>query len=574
VARSKKGRRYDNRRPFPLKVGAEPATSQSPGAETPTPVAREERTEPVWKRALWASAPAMLLAAVLLLPFADKAFTIDDTVFMRQAEWALTDPLHPSALTMVWSEQPRPMRLSQVMPTGPVMAWLLMPAAMAGGSEVVAHVVQVLLLVLAIFEVAALALRLGFDDSEAQLAALFLASTPAVLGMAGTAMPDVAAMTFGLLGIERLCAWRSGGGPAAGLLAAVALALAPLARSHLLVLPGIALFLLEWPWKPAARRQWLPVIAAAVLMLALVLLTRDPLGASSDMVKSAGLFSSLGNVRSNAIAFGLHWVLLLPLGLAWMLARGRRFWFSPLPWLGVAGSVAAMLYEKDSRWLWISPLPGLGIAVVADVVIDCVRRRDAGRIALALWLLIALPVVIYLHFPSKYLVACAPAAAILAASAVMALPRRSAYGLGGSLVAAGALLGTLILQADANFAGLGRRAVEELIVPRVAAGERVWFNANWGFQWYAERAGATILTDTPPRPSPGDLIVTSKVTVYAIGIRAFPRRELLATVSDSSPGGRVLSGELGAGFYSNGWGYLPWVWGSNEVDRFDLWRVR
>ena len=88
-----------------------------------------------------------------------KAFTIDDTVFMRQAVWALEDPLHPSALTMVWSEVPRPMRLSQVMPTGPLMAWLLTPAALAGGSEVVAHLVQLLLLALAILEVAALVLH-------------------------------------------------------------------------------------------------------------------------------------------------------------------------------------------------------------------------------------------------------------------------------------------------------------------------------------------------------------------------------------------------------------------------------
>jgi hypothetical protein len=370
----------------------------------------------------------MLLAAVLLLPFASKAFTIDDTVFMRQAEWALHDPLHPSALTMVWSEVPRPMRLSQVMPTGPLMAWLLTPAALAGGSEVVAHLVQLLLLTLSIFEVACVALRLGYDDSVAQLSAMFLAATPAVLGMAGTVFPDVAAMTFGLVGIERLCAWRDQRRTTAGVVAALALGLAPLARSHLLLLPGLAICLLELPWQRGAWRRgawraWLPVVAAPMITLALIELTRDPLGGSADMVRSAGLFSSLGNVRSNAIAFGVHWVLLLPLGLAWMLARGRRFWLSPLPYLGIAAAAGMLMQASSSRWLWIAPLAGLGIAVVVDVVIDCVRTRDARRIALALWLLVALPVVVYLHFPSKYLVVCAPAAAIVAAAAVLALPR-------------------------------------------------------------------------------------------------------------------------------------------------------
>ncbi len=43
---------------------------------------------------------------------------------------------------------------------------------------------------------------------RASVSDLLLALTPAVLGMAGTAMPDVAAMTPAIGGIERLIAWR------------------------------------------------------------------------------------------------------------------------------------------------------------------------------------------------------------------------------------------------------------------------------------------------------------------------------------------------------------------------------
>jgi hypothetical protein len=565
VTKAKKGRRDQNRRPFSVEEESVSA------AADPRPVARK-RAEISWSRVFSLAAPAVLLAAVLLLPFAGKAFTIDDTVFMRQAEWVLTDPLHPSALTMVWSEVPRPMRLSQVMPTGPLMAWLLAPAAAAGGSEVVAHLVQILLLVVAIVEVASLALRMGYGDDVARLASLLLASTPAVLGMAGTVMPDVAAMAFALVGLERLAAWRESGSVAAGAVAAIALGLAPLARSHVVLLLGLALFLLGVPWRRRAWKLWWPVVAAPLLTALLIVVTRDPAGGSSDMAQAAGMFSSLANVRSNVIAFGVHWVLLLPLGLAWMIARGRAFWLSPLPCVGIA--IAAGALWNQPRWLWIAPVAGLGIAVVADAVIDCVRSRDPHRIALGLWLLAALPIVIYLHFPSKYLVVCAPAAAILAAAAVTRLPSQAATALGVGLVGAGALMGTLILQADANFAGLGRRAADELIRPNTAAGRNVWFNANWGFQWYAERAGGKILTTTPPRPQAGDFVVSARETITAIPIQSFRQRELVATVTDASPGGRIVSSELGAGFYSNGWGYLPWAWGSTEIDRFELWRLR
>lgn len=521
-----------------------------------------------WRAAL----PAVALAAAILVPLAGKAFTIDDPLFLRQAEQALRDPLHPTTAVMVWSEVPRPLRLSQVMPGGPVMAWLLVPTILAGGSEIVAHLTQLASLVVALLAVASLALRLGGDEGTARRAALLLASTPAVLGMAGTAMPDVPAMTLGLVGIERLVAWKQDGLPAAGLLAAVALALAPFARSHAALLLVLAVFLLDAPWR--AWRQWLPVGAAVVLAAALLWVTRDPLGGSSDIARSAGLFSSAANLRSNLVAFGVHWVLVLPLGLAWMIARGSRFWRSPLPYgLAIAAS-AAVAASPLRSWTWIAPVAGLGVAAVLDVIVEAAQRRDRTRLALAAWLVVSLPIAIYLHFPSKYLVVSAPAAAIVAASALQALPPRAGHALAAGLVAGGALLGVLILRADAEFAGLGRRAAEELIAPRVARGERVWFNVNWGFQWYAERAGARIVTTTPPHPRAGDLLVTARETVTGIPADVFPSRELVATLSDGTPGGRIVSAELGAGFYSNGWGFLPWAWGSGEIDRFTLWRLR
>lgn len=46
---------------------------------------------------------AMLLAALLVLPFLDTPFTIDDPIYLREAQHILVDPLHPQAFSMVWS---------------------------------------------------------------------------------------------------------------------------------------------------------------------------------------------------------------------------------------------------------------------------------------------------------------------------------------------------------------------------------------------------------------------------------------------------------------------------------------
>jgi len=53
----------------------------------------------------------------------------------------------------------------------------------------------------------------------------------------------------------------------------------------------------------------------------------------------------------------------------------------------------------------------------------------------------------------------------------------------------------------------------------------------------------------------------------------FPKRKLLATLKDSTPGGRIMDNSLGSGFYSNRWGYLPWAWGDDVIDRFFLWQL-
>jgi hypothetical protein len=34
-----------------------------------------------------------------------------------------------------------------------------------------------------------------------------------------------------------------------------------------------------------------------------------------------------------------------------------------------------------------------------------------------------------------------------------------------------------------------------------------------------------------------------------------------------------MSFALGAGFYNNAWGYLPWAWGDDAIDRYALWRL-
>ena len=519
--------------------------------------------------------PAIALATLALLPFANKAFTIDDTLFLRQAEHLLTDPLHPTAFEMTWTEVPA--RLSSIMPSGPVMAWLLVPALRLGGVEWAAHLATLLLLVVGLWATAGIARRIGLDQWGATVACLLVASAPAVLGMGATAMPDVPAMALGALGIERLLAWRDERRWHQGLISALGLGLAPLARSHLglLLFVGVLALLdqrdpLLWAsYKALPRSRWLPLVGALALSFAVMRITRDPLPKGASVAGAAVGFATLGSLHRNLVAFAAHWMLAMPLALPWAVVRGRAMPWR-YAWFLLPAMMVLMALSGFAWHLGLAPLPTVGALALIDIVQDGWRRRDRVQLLLAAWLLVALPVCLYIQMAPKYVIASAPAGALLVARLFAVQKRRNLLAL--ATVAIGLLLGVAILRADEQFSGLARRAVSTFIAPRIAAKQHVWFAGHWGFQWYAERAGARCLTKTPPFPAPGDVVVSSARSEGFV-IDRFPNRRWIDGLADDTPGGRVMSRADCIGFYSDHWGILPWGWGWEPIDRFDVWEM-
>jgi hypothetical protein len=351
------------------------------------------------------------------------------------------------------------------------------------------------------------------------------------------------------------------------------LAAAALCRSQLIVLTPLAMLACAgdlfhprgWTWRRAV-----PLAAAPAVAWMVFFITRDPEATTSAVAGAARMFLFAPAVARNIVSFFTHWALALPLALPWLLTHPRRILTSPVAYVAGAAAFWYIRSTPEVGPIAAAPAAGLGAAVIWDLVRDAWSRRDGVQIVLGCWLFAPAVIVPYLHLPSKYLVAAAPAAAIAVARALAQRPASRSRAIVAATLLPAVLLGVAILRADSVFAGLGRRAATELVAPRIAEGERVWFNGHWGFQWYAEKAGARSLTQTRPHPEWKDLVVS---TAHAEGelMGALPKRRLVATVDDGRPGGRIMSREHGAGFFSNGWGYLPWSWGSEPVDRYELW---
>lgn len=520
---------------------------------------------------LLAAVPAAAVALAVLLPFVEKAFTVDDVVFLLQATHLLRDPIHPTAFDMVFHGDR--IHMSGYHVTGPVMGYLLVPTVLMGGSERAAHLMQIGFVLTTVLATVSLARRLGLRGGQLALAGLLVVFSPAVLAMSATAMPDVAAMAICTLGIERLSAWKEDRIGWHGWVGGFLLALGALTRPHLiLLLPCAALWLLE-PGESRHRHAIRRIAGAAPsvgpIALALVLLaianyaTRDP-KSGTDMTRAIVSISSTQSLWSNLSSFLLQWSMTFPLTILWATVRGGRFLRSRFAWAGFAVglAIAAM-----GDYLPLAPFVAMSAAVLGDILGDALTRADRTQLFLGSWLLLAVFTAPYAHLPAKYLVPSAPAVALLIARLdPMRLRRyRPMLATTGAL---GLALGILIIRADAALAEIGREGGN--VVAEYAGREaKVWVDGAWGFQWYGIQGGAEPLAMTEPLPRVGDLVVAG--TQNRVLRRNYPHKTLLHRRVFGDPGGRVLS--EGAGFFSNGFGPLPWVWGTEELGRIEVWRL-
>jgi hypothetical protein len=516
----------------------------------------------------------MAVAALLLLPFLNTPFTIDDPIYLHEAGQVLTDPLHPQAFNIVWSTD-LSLRASQILPGGILVPYLLIPTALAGYAEWVGHLTQLFLLLAAICATASIALRFGLNRQQATAAAILTAACPAVLGMASTVMPDIPAMLFTILGLERIVAWRDGHRWHQALLSTLWLTCAALTRTHtLLALAPACVFLLNGLAPDEIRASFkrfpahfVPVLLTPILFFLANAITADPEpGGENILLTMTKLPGGIGLVVENGCAFLAHWLLVIPLTIPWILLRRAH-----VQKFLLGGLLFASVLSLRAGWVAFPAIASL--VVLLDILRDAIERRDRIQLALWLWLLLAAPVVFYIQLPSKYLLPSVPAAAILIVRLIPEVSRGTFRWMLPAIAVAEVVLGVLILLGVRDLAQTQRRAVETLVRPHIAMGERVWIAGHWGFQWYAEDAGAEPVTRRPPLPQQGDIIIVSDVD-YPLFAKQWTARTVLEQVPYSGKTmGRVMDFSAGAGFFSSRFGYLPWAPGAGQASSFEVWRV-
>jgi len=133
-----------------------------------------------------------------------------------------------------------------------------------------------------------------------------------------------------------------------------------------------------------------------------------------------------------------------------------------------------------------------------------------------------------------------------------------------------------IAYGDYRFAQIYPLNSEKLTSEYAQPGRTVWFTGEWGYRYYFERAGGQVLSRTAVDPEKGDIIVKPRLATPWITLYDGPEYSefLERRVIQVDYPLRILDFSSHAGFYSTGWGILPFSVTSGEpLELFDVFRV-
>jgi hypothetical protein len=164
-----------------------------------------------------------------------------------------------------------------------------------------------------------------------------------------------------------------------------------------------------------------------------------------------------------------------------------------------------------------------------------------------------------------------PAVILLCLRLGRLIPFQLSRAIAVTVIVCGTIYSLLILRSDFELANNGKTALERLVQPHVAAGEKVWYGSEFSAYWYAARAGAELITNVR-HPQPGDLLAVGIFEGGELTLHSLPHRTLLETIPVKYSFGRTTGTRIS--LYTN-WDKRTWLWGfeTSDSDRYELWRI-
>jgi 4-amino-4-deoxy-L-arabinose transferase-like glycosyltransferase len=518
----------------------------------------------------------LLLVALLLIPFLNKPFHIDDPFYVWTAQQIQKKPLDPFGYNVNWFGHVQP--AAQIVTAPPLYSYLLAGwGTIFGLDEISCHAFNLLVALLLVAGIYVLAVRLRCDPVVTTLISI---SSPIFMLSTSIVMAD---LMMSMFLVWSLAVWTKAQeeNSAPGYIGAVALACASVLTKYNGVLL-LALLLLSnvfhyrrWNWKMA----WL-LVPCCVIGLYVWAISgvyhQNFIGVTASYIhvgRAGASYPFVGPLVTGFVFVGA----LVVAGFPFILRSLKKRELVVLLVAAVAiafaeswGGPVKKLWLLQ-RMLWLCG--GLSLAWVA--VREAYLRRDATSFLIVSWLGLTFVFTAAVNWSvnGRSLVTLVPAAGLLLAHTQPDLgnwpQKRLVLWSLPSL-----LLALLVTRSDYEMAWAARRGAERIAVGFQQANlgnRRLWFEGHWGFQYYMEKNGAHAMDLNRTPFQTGDIVA---IPLNNSNLIKPPRQDAALWRTFAIPYSlpiTVMNNETGAGYYADHWGGLPFVFGMRGFEKFNIY---
>jgi len=536
----------------------------------------------------WTSGHSYVVLAALtltcLVPFSGKPFHVDDPLFVWTAQQIVQHPLDPYGFRVVWYTSSMP--ASEVVKNPPLASYYMAGIGMsAGWSERSLHVGFLLPALVVVLGTYYLASRCTQNPLLAGAATLL---TPGFLVSSTNVMCDTMMLAVWILAI---ILWVEGLDRAKPLLlagSALFISLCALTKYF-----GMALVPLLMAYSVARKRRfgsWAVYLLIPLVLLAAYQYWTRTLYGKGLLADAAGYAHSQNiqpgdsRVAKTVVGFGFVGGCALT-GLTYAtLLWSRRKIFLGLTVAGLAGVACAEgwipVAFTGEHWNWVCTQLAFFvfgcISILALPIADWWKQKDDPQsLLLALWVVGTFVFAVFVNWTvnARSVLPLIPAVGILLARRVdpMTLRWRPRQMLKLLVPLAVAGIASLwITWADAQLADTARLAARHIQEKVGNYTSRVSFEGHWGFQYYMQSFGFRPVDFSSYDFEDGNLVV---LPGNNDNVNDFPP-EFIASRQvfkfDMKAGAATIQSAMGAGFYSDVWGPLPYAFGPVPPENYSV----
>jgi 4-amino-4-deoxy-L-arabinose transferase-like glycosyltransferase len=219
-----------------------------------------------------------------------------------------------------------------------------------------------------------------------------------------------------------------------------------------------------------------------------------------------------------------------------------------------------------------------GFSLLAIAVLDLSQRRNAESLLLFVWTMGTFVFAVFINWTTNgrsILPLVVPAGILITRRLELRSSLNSKRRIPATvapLVAAMAV-SLLVVWADTRFADTARTAARTIQTEYSRKVQNIWFQGHWGFQYYMELIGARPIDRNEFKPLRGDLIVVPTISTNLLEM-SNQWSAIRQTLAIPSVGWlSTLNPYVGAGFYADVFGPLPFVIAPVPQERFTVFEV-